>query len=70
MLSIDVFRKILIIFCAVAIPISLVSIWLGVTATTKDKMILTLAFCIGMPLFVFIFYKIVSFFFKKTNLLK
>ncbi|EJS45052.1 MULTISPECIES: hypothetical protein [Bacillus] len=66
MLSLDVFRKILTIFCAIAVPASLLAIWFGADATLKEKMILSVVFCVVMPLFIFIFYKIVSFFFKKS----
>ncbi|PLT30784.1 hypothetical protein [Peribacillus deserti] len=67
MFSLDIFRKILVIFCAIAIPCSLLAIWFGVTGTAKEKGILTLVFCVGMPLFVFIFYKIVSLIFNRMN---
>ncbi|MFC7373469.1 hypothetical protein ACFQPF_17650 [Fictibacillus iocasae] len=65
MFSLNVFRKILLVFCAVAIPINLASIWLGASVKNDEKWILTLIFCIAMPLFVFAFYKTVSYFVNK-----
>ncbi len=70
MLSLNVFKKILMIFCAIAIPASLLAIWFGAEAKFNEKIILSIVFCVVMPLFIFIFYKIVSFFFKKSHSLK
>ncbi|MDR4982990.1 hypothetical protein CN491_13890 [Bacillus cereus] len=67
MLSLDVFKKILMIFCAIAVPSSLLAIWFGAEATFKEKIILSFVFGVVMPLFTFIFYKIVSFFLKKSH---
>lgn len=39
----------------------------GAEATFNEKIILSIVFCVVMPLFIFIFYKIVSLFFKKSH---
>ncbi|PGW30408.1 hypothetical protein COE04_29140 [Bacillus cereus] len=67
MFSLDVFKKILMIFCAVAVPSSLLAIWFGADTTFNEKIILSVIFCLVMPLSIFIFYKIVSVFFKKFH---
>ncbi|EJQ61388.1 hypothetical protein ACFVV6_18155 [Bacillus mycoides] len=64
MFSLQVFKKILIIFVFIAVPSSLLAVWLGADATFKEKMILSLIFGIVMPLAFFIFYKITSLFLK------
>ncbi|CUB35335.1 hypothetical protein [Bacillus cereus] len=55
MLSLQVFRKILIIFGVIAVPLSLLALWFGADATFKEKMMLSLVFGIVMPLTGFIF---------------
>ncbi|QFQ24907.1 hypothetical protein [Bacillus thuringiensis] len=67
MFSLDVFKKILLIFCAIAVPSSLLAIWFGADATFNEKIVLSVVFCLVMPLSIFIFYKIVSFFLKKSH---
>ncbi|EOQ34319.1 MULTISPECIES: hypothetical protein [Bacillus] len=64
MLSLQVFKKLLIIFGLIAVPSSLLALWFGADATFKEKMILSLIFGIVMPLAFFIFYKITSLFLK------
>lgn len=64
MLSLQVFRKILIIFGLIAVPFSLLALWFGADATFKEKMMLSLVFGIVMPLTGFIFYKITFLFLK------
>ncbi|MDA1810997.1 hypothetical protein H0911_19700 [Bacillus sp. HSTU-bmb18] len=44
MLSLQVFRKILIIFGLIAVPLSLLALWFGTDATFKEKMMLSLVF--------------------------
>ncbi|MCW1938952.1 hypothetical protein OMD49_00965 [Bacillus anthracis] len=58
MLSLQVFRKILIIFGVIAVPLSLLALWFGADATFKEKMMLSLVFGIVMPLTGFIFIKL------------
>ncbi|WP_242215628.1 hypothetical protein [Bacillus cereus group sp. BfR-BA-01383] len=64
MLSLQVFRKILIIFGLIAVSLSLLALWFGADATIIEKMMLSLIFGIVMPLAGFIFYKITSLFLK------
>ncbi|AXO91803.1 MULTISPECIES: hypothetical protein [Bacillus] len=64
MLSLQVFRKTLIIFSVIAVPLSLLALWFGADATFKEKMMLSLVFGIVIPLTGFIFYKITSLFLK------
>ncbi|MDA1755633.1 hypothetical protein AAHH72_05125 [Bacillus cereus] len=64
MLSLQVFRKTLIIFGVIAVPLSLLALWFGADATFKEKMMLSLVFGIVIPLTGFIFYKITSLFLK------
>ncbi|MFS8354950.1 hypothetical protein ABHN12_27980 [Bacillus nitratireducens] len=64
MLSLQVFRKILIIFGLIAVSFSLLALWIGADATINEKMMLSLIFGIVMPLAGFIFYKITSLFLK------
>ncbi|KAA0764487.1 hypothetical protein [Bacillus sp. SH5-2] len=64
MLSLQVFKKLLIIFGLIAVPSSLLALWFGADATFKEKLILSLIFGIVMPLAFFIFYKITSLFLK------
>ncbi|PGZ45775.1 hypothetical protein A6E27_23135 [Bacillus cereus] len=64
MLSLQVFRKILIIFGLIAVPFSLLALWFGADATFKEKIMLSLVFGIVMPLTGFIFYKITPLFLK------
>ncbi|WP_410984272.1 hypothetical protein [Bacillus cereus] len=65
MFSLEVFKKILIIFCLIAVPSSLLAIWFEAEATFKEKIILSLVFCIVMPISILIFYKISSLFLRK-----
>lgn len=44
LLSLQVFRKILIIFGLIAVPLSLLALWFGADATFKEKMMLSLVF--------------------------
>ncbi|PES18816.1 hypothetical protein CN268_20105 [Bacillus anthracis] len=64
MLSLQVFKKFLIIFGLIAVLSSLLALWFRADATFKEKMILSLIFGIVMPLAFFIFYKITSLFLK------
>ncbi|ENJ6135304.1 hypothetical protein [Bacillus cereus] len=64
MLSLQVFRKTLIIFSVIAVPLGLLALWFGADATFKEKMMLSLVFGIVIPLTGFIFYKITSLFLK------